>query len=85
MQQVFKCDYCKFMGTEQEVREHEVKCFDNYDRKSCFTCVHKIISGINYKCDCGKEIPEGQIFEFCDKYERKEKPEPLFDFRSMWR
>ena len=74
MQQVFKCEYCDFMGTEEQVAEHEPKCFDNYDRKSCFTCKHKSLKSITqYKCACGNEIPENQIFEFCPQYERDEK------------
>ena len=74
MKPVFKCDYCKFMGTEDEVKEHEPTCIDNYDRKSCYTCIHKKLKTITqYECDCGKEIPEGHVFEFCDKYDRKEK------------
>ena len=81
MHPVFKCDYCKFVGTEEEVREHEPKCMDNYDRKSCYTCVHKKIESRDkqwfYKCKLGKEIPEGKIFEFCPQYERKEKPETI--------
>ena len=81
MKQVYKCDYCSFMGTEDEVREHELICIDNYDRKSCFTCIHKKFGRINengsatYECKAGKEIPEGKYFEFCPKYERKEKGE----------
>ena len=74
MKQVFKCDYCNEMGTEEEIRAHEPTCFANYDRKSCFTCVHKTLEGINYKCKAGIEIPEGKIFEFCGSYERKERP-----------
>jgi hypothetical protein len=77
MKPVFKCDYCKLMGTEEEVREHEPKCKDNYDRKNCFTCVHKKLKPKDgqylYECKAGKEIPEGKIFEFCSQYERKEK------------
>lgn len=83
MKPVFKCDYCKFMGTEEEVREHELECLDNYDRRSCFTCVHKELgrvtnSIITYKCKAGKEIPEGKYIEFCPQYERKEKSDNLF-------
>lgn len=75
MKQVFQCDYCKFMGTKDEVKEHELKCIDNYDRKSCFTCKHRDFKSLNqYKCACGREIQEGMIFEFCSQYERKEKP-----------
>lgn len=74
MKPVFKCDYCRFMDTEDEVKEHEPKCMDNYDRKSCYTCTHRSLKTMTqFACDCGKEIPEGHILEFCDKYERKEK------------
>ena len=76
MKPVFKCDYCDFMGTEEEVKEHEEKCTDNYDRCSCYTCEYrKYKSMIQFECANGIEIPEGQIFEFCDKYKRKPKPD----------
>lgn len=84
MKPVFKCDYCKFMGTEEEVKEHELTCMDNYDRKSCYTCQHRgklnVVNSL-VKYECGKEIdiPEGKIFEFCDSYERKIKPDNQFD------
>lgn len=75
MKPVFKCDYCNFMGTEEEVKEHEPKCFDNYNRKSCFTCKHKSWKNAKqYKCACGIEIPEDKIWEFCSQYEREEVP-----------
>lgn len=78
MKPVFKCDYCSKMGTEEEIREHEPKCFDNYDRRSCFTCTHKTLKSIannrcSYECKVGVEIPEGKLIEFCGSYERKEK------------
>ena len=83
MKPVFKCDYCSKMGTEEEIREHEANCFDNYDRKSCFTCIHKHTkygeAGPAYECDAGIEIPKGKLFEFCDSYERKEKTNPIKD------
>lgn len=93
MKPVFKCDYCSKMGTEEEIREHEPVCTDNYDRKNCYTCVHKKtrckdnisekkVTWI-YECKAGNEIPEGKIFEFCPQYERREKPytlgEAMFD------
>lgn len=75
MKPVFRCDYCNFIGTEEEVRMHEPECTDNYDRKSCFTCKHRRFKNINqYRCACGKEIPENKIFEFCPEYERKQTP-----------
>lgn len=76
MKPVFKCDYCKFMGTEEEVMEHEPQCTDNYDRKSCYTCAHKQLTPNAkqwcYECKIGNKIPEGKIFEFCPKYEKRE-------------
>lgn len=78
MKPVFKCDYCKFMGTEEEVKEHEPKCINNYDRKSCYTCVHKMMKSKDkqwcYECKLGKEITVGTIYEFCPQYERRETP-----------
>lgn len=81
MKPVFKCDYCSKMGTEEEIREHEPVCTDNYDRKSCYTCIHKRIKSKDgkwfYECEADCEIPEGKIFEFCHSYGRKERPETL--------
>ena len=85
MKPVFKCDYCQFMGTEEEVNEHEPKCFDNYDRRSCYTCAHRgkmsmVNKLVKYECGKGIDVPEGKIYEFCNSYERKLKPEsPLYD------
>ena len=83
MKPVFKCDYCYKMGTEEEIKKHELECINNYDRKSCYTCVHKkfdkvVDNMIAYKCKLEKEIPEGKIFEFCPQYERREEADNLF-------
>lgn len=86
MKPVFKCDYCKFVGTEEEVRKHESECYDNYDLRSCTTCAHgdtclskseDIIW--SYKCDCGVEIPEGKMMINCAKYDRKKKTDFVDD------
>ena len=79
MKQVYKCDYCSFMGTEEEVREHEPKCPENYDRRSCSTCKNRgrlrtEEAGIKYDCEKGKDIPVGKEYINCDSYEQKEKP-----------
>ena len=78
MKPVFKCDYCSKMGTEEEIIEHEPVCMDNYDRRSCYTCVHRgkfsmVNNLIKYECAKEIDIPEGRIFEFCNSYERKIK------------
>lgn len=76
MKPVFKCDYCNFMDTEDKVKEHELACIENYDRKSCWTCRHRGNKSLKqFSCACGQEIPENKIFEFCPQYERKEKAE----------
>ena len=84
MKPVYKCDYCNEMGTEEEIREHEPTCHYNYDRKSCYTCVHKKFSCKQngtltisktwvFECKADKEIPEGCIVEFCSKYDRNKE------------
>lgn len=74
MKQVFQCDYCNFMGTEEKVKAHESTCLDNYNLKSCTTCKHRSIQSIvQFKCACGKEIPKNSVIEYCEKYERTEK------------
>lgn len=83
MKPVFKCDYCNFMGTEEEVKEHEPTCMDNYDRRSCYTCQHRgrirIVNNLcKYECDKEIDIPEGKLVEFCHLYERKEKSDSPF-------
>lgn len=83
MKPVFKCDYCDQIGTEEVIREHEIKCTENYDRKSCHTCVHKKTKIKDeewcYECDAGVEIPVGRFFEFCKSYERDTNKHILAD------
>lgn len=75
MKPVFKCDYCNFVGTQEEVEKHEPTCIDNYDKKSCYICEHREFKNLKqFGCACGKEIPEGKLFEFCPEYKRKERP-----------
>lgn len=83
MKPVYKCDYCSFMGTEEEVREHEPKCTENYDMKSCYTCKNRgrlsmVDFKIKYECEVGRDIPAGCIIKHCDLYEQKEKSKSIF-------
>ena len=74
MKPVFKCDYCSFMGTEEEVKEHETKCVKNYTRRSCSTCRHQKYKTImSFECTEGVEVPDNHIVEFCSKYNRREE------------
>lgn len=83
MKQVYKCDYCSFMGTEEEVKEHEPNCQENYDNKGCYTCKNrgKITfenHKIKYECEAGEDIPAGYIIKHCDLYDQKEKSYSAF-------
>lgn len=40
MREVFKCDYCNYIGTAEEVAEHEKVCLNNPDVKCCYNCQH---------------------------------------------
>lgn len=76
MKPVFKCDYCKFIGTKEEVEKHESECRDDYTKKSCYTCKSRktfLNPKLRFGCEKGQEIPEGCIIENCSVYERKEK------------
>ena len=71
MKPVYKCEYCAFTGVEDEVLAHEVRCTNNYDRRSCYTCEHRGTGDSQFQCDCGKAIPANHIYEFCSDYKRK--------------
>ena len=78
MKPVYKCDYCSFMGTYDETKEHESTCSENYDLKSCHTCKYRgkltmEENKIKYECKQGREIPAGNIYQNCNLYEQKEK------------
>lgn len=38
MKEVFKCDYCNYIGTKEAVEEHEKVCIGNPDVKCCYNC-----------------------------------------------
>lgn len=73
MKQLYRCEYCDFTGVEDEVLEHEETCYHNHTKKSCPTCKYKETKGLNFNCTNGKDIPEGQMYVGCDKYEWDEK------------
>lgn len=82
MKPVYKCDYCSFMGTEEETKEHELTCI--YGQRSCYTCKHKRTLSftkdcVKYKCEKGRDIPEGMIFKFCDLYEQNDYSKAIND------
>ena len=83
MKPVYKCDYCSFMGTEEEVKEHEPLCHENYDMKNCYTCKNRgkmtMEDGkVKYECEAGRGIEAGCIWQHCELYEHKEKEKSIF-------
>ena len=74
MKQLYRCDYCDFTGTEEEVEKHEANCPDNYTLKSCLTCKYKQLNSTwdSVVCTCGKDVPEKSYIKYCNKYERSE-------------
>ena len=70
MKPIYRCEYCTFTGTEEEVLKHEEKCIKNYNKKSCLTCKHCETDGIkSVKCKQGTELAEDQYYENCPKHE----------------
>ena len=47
MKQAYKCEYCHFMGSGEEVSNHEEDCVYNPKNKSCATCVYGIDNGFS--------------------------------------
>lgn len=67
MKEVFKCDYCNYIGTKEEIEEHEKVCLNNPDVKCCYNCQcteHDLC--VLYT---GAPIPEKNI---CEYYRRRE-------------
>jgi len=40
MRSVCMCDFCSYIDTEENVKEHETRCLKNPDVKKCFNCVY---------------------------------------------
>jgi hypothetical protein len=71
MKALYKCDYCEYTGTEDEVRKHESECIHNHNKRGCYTCKYKKGYFV-IECTNGKEVPEGKYITYCPSYEVKE-------------
>jgi hypothetical protein len=70
MKPIYRCEYCDFTGTEEEVQKHEEECVKNYNKKGCLTCKHCSTDGLKtVKCKEGVEIPEGKYITGCSNHE----------------
>lgn len=71
MKPVYKCDWCKTMGTEEEILEHEKTCMANINLHSCYTCANR--KGLAaLECKAGMRISEEEL-ERIDYKKLKEK------------
>lgn len=74
MKQLFRCEYCDKIGTEEEIREHEETCLWNHTKRTCYTCKHMETLFPKVKCKLDDtKIPEGKYIERCACYERDDK------------
>ena len=85
MKPLYRCDYCTYTGTEEEVNNHEAICIKNYNLKGCLSCAHCNTDGFTtIMCEVGRDIPEGKMFEDCDSYERREKVDYNSFFNNLF-
>ena len=82
MKQIFRCEYCDKLGTEEELLKHEEDCIHNYTKRSCLTCKNRGKLGLNnFACTLGKPVAEGHYYQYCKTYERDEKD---YTTRNPW-
>ena len=75
MKPLYKCDWCKTTGTEEEILEHEKTCTLNINLHACYTCANrKRISAL--ECKAGINIPENHYIQNCDKWEEGKHLDP---------
>ena len=73
MKPLYRCEYCDFTGTEEEVKEHEATCIKNYNLKGCLTCMNCNTDGFSsITCMAGRDIPEGHMYKDCSDYKQGE-------------
>lgn len=75
MKQIFRCEYCDKLGTEEELITHEDECIYNYTKKSCFTCKYRKAGIKSYEFTCMRrsELPKGCFASYCPDYMWDEK------------
>lgn len=60
MKQLYRCDYCDFIGSSEEVGNHEINCSYNPKQKTCFSCKYMEQRGGNFSCF--KDDPEHKTY-----------------------
>ena len=67
MKAIYKCEYCKLMGTEEEIAKHEEICIFNHDKKGCYTCLNMGGNICSPVCEKGYFL-DGKARDSCKDY-----------------
>ena len=71
MKPVYQCDYCGKMAPKEEMRVHETKCYCNPERKTCYSCKHRV-GVFSVKCQKEHQVDSGKIMQYCTDWEQGE-------------
>lgn len=76
---LYRCDYCDFIGSSEEVIQHETTCIKNPARCSCNYCEYAFFpTSKTVKCDLNKEkIDDNHILINCDAFKAKDFSNPF--------
>jgi len=73
MKEACLCDYCKRVGTKEEIIEHEDYCVFNPENKTCYTCKNSIkdtsCSGFYIDCKIGFNFKDARDNGNCKGWE----------------
>lgn len=87
MQQLYRCDYCDKIGSEEEIYYHEGICEKNANKKSCKYCEHmKIAGSTSYKCTHPQPftLPDGKMMVNCPKFSPEKEVQNISDLFSKF-
>lgn len=56
MKQVFRCDYCSYIDTEEEVVKHEKTCLGNPEVKCCDNCKYAFENNLMCSSFLGNKV-----------------------------
>jgi hypothetical protein len=73
MKQLFRCEYCTEVGTEEEILKHEETCIWNYTKRTCYTCRHANRNIMKFTCCAGRDLEEGKYMEGCSSWDRDDR------------
>lgn len=57
--QVFKCDFCEYLGSHASATQHEDECLHNPENRKCLSCSFYINPIENPTCVCNATFEKG--------------------------